>query len=91
MAIHIFLSILWSPMSDQKNKLMTQEVKKGDVVSLKSGGPKMTVEGFQAVVRLDGPSHEDKSKVNVSWFDSGKLMRNTFDVEVLEILDNSIF
>lgn len=67
---------------------MAQEFKKGDVVNLKSSGPDMTVEGFKVVIRLDGPSTLDKSRVEVSWFTGDKLSRETFDVEALELAED---
>jgi uncharacterized protein YodC (DUF2158 family) len=69
-----------------KTNNMSQEFKSGDIVVLKSGGPSMTIEGFKTIVSLDGQERQDKSKVEVSWFESGKLFRETFDVAALEYL-----
>ena len=52
------------------------EFKVGDVVMLKTGGPRMTVEGIGSV-------HDEKS-VNCVRFDGGKRVRESFDAAALE-------
>jgi len=64
---------------------MAQEFQKGDVVKLKSGGPKMTIEGYKSNISISGPTTYSKSKVVVSWFTNEKLTRETFDVDALEL------
>jgi len=55
-------------------------IKTGDVVVLKSGGPEMTVEGFE---------HEGAGRVFVicSWFVGATRERARFLSEALEIVD----
>lgn len=48
------------------------DIKEGDTVRLKSGGPLMTVE------------YTDNGKVDCVWFVDGKLFRETFDKRSLE-------
>lgn len=55
------------------------EIKKGDVVRLKSGGPKMTVEEVGDYGPL-GPENGAKC----TWFEGNKHNSNTFAVETLE-------
>ncbi len=55
---------------------MADEIKPGDVVQLKSGGPKMTV------ARLE--TFSGKVMVVCDWFDGQKTDRNTFPVESLK-------
>lgn len=53
------------------------EVKIGDVVQLKSGGPTMTIEDI-----------EDSGKVRCKWFDRDQtLYTETFKLDMLEFLD----
>jgi uncharacterized protein YodC (DUF2158 family) len=49
--------------------------KKGDVVRLKSGGPKMTVQDQTAKV----------GHLVCQWFEGAKLLQGVFDEESLEI------
>jgi uncharacterized protein YodC (DUF2158 family) len=48
----------------------------GDVVMLKRGGPRMTVEGIGSAL--------DEKAVNCVWFDGSKRVRKSFDAAVLE-------
>jgi uncharacterized protein YodC (DUF2158 family) len=48
----------------------------GDVVTLKTGGPRMTVEGIGSAL--------DEKAVNCVWFDGSKRVRESFDAVVLE-------
>ena len=48
----------------------------GDVVMLKAGGPRMTVESIG--------STPDEKAVNCVWFDGSKRVRRSFDAAVLE-------
>ena len=48
----------------------------GDVVMLKTGGPRMTVEGIGSAL--------DEKAVNCVWFDRSKRVRESFDAAVLE-------
>lgn len=52
-------------------------IKIGDVVILRSGGPRMTVDGFGMA---------DRNVVCV-WFDEKDVKRSTFSIEGLEIID----
>ncbi|MBT8766874.1 YodC family protein [Metapseudomonas boanensis] len=56
------------------------EIKKGDVVQLKSGGPKMTVEDVGNYGGMGmGPEHGAKCV----WFEKNKAEQKVFDVAVL--------
>ncbi len=57
---------------------MSEELKKGDVVELKSGGPEMTIDGFTN-------SGTTSAKCNCQWFVSFKLRRGCFSKESLKI------
>jgi uncharacterized protein YodC (DUF2158 family) len=48
----------------------------GDVVMLKTGGPRMTVEGIGSAL--------DENAVNWVWLDGSKRVRESFDAAVLE-------
>jgi uncharacterized protein YodC (DUF2158 family) len=52
----------------------------GDVVTLKSGGPDMTVEAV----------YPDTNQVKCVWFEGGKRSNDVFFIKTLEIVDNSI-
>ena len=54
---------------------MAHKFKSGDVVKLKSGGPKMTV----AMVTED----DDCAIVHCSWFDKNSLFEKDFDEDLL--------
>lgn len=56
----------------------------GDVVRLKSDGPRMTVAGFD--IALDGS--EIKSRVRCQWFKNDELKFGTFNADALEIDDS---
>ena len=56
---------------------MSQEFKVGDIVQLKSGGPKMTV---NEVLETHG---EDKQDVRCAWFAGSKHEHAYFSVETL--------
>jgi uncharacterized protein YodC (DUF2158 family) len=49
----------------------------GDVVMLKTGGPRMTVEGIGSAL--------DENAVNWVWLDGSKRVRESFDAAALEI------
>ena len=55
---------------------MTDQIKVGDVVQLKSGGPKMTV-----------ASIDEKGRAWCSWFVNGENHREVFRPESLEQVD----
>jgi uncharacterized protein YodC (DUF2158 family) len=63
-----------------RNKTMAGEIKAGDVVQLKSGGPKMTV----AVITRNNQS---ASLAKCNWFDGAKNNYATFPVTSLKILE----
>lgn len=60
------------------------EIKKGSIVQLKSGGPKMTVEGFQWNP-MKGKYDEDK--VICSWFVKYDKKQDTFERAALELIE----
>jgi uncharacterized protein YodC (DUF2158 family) len=54
------------------------QFKVGDVVRLKSGGPKMTVTGY-------GPGLSGVVLVACTWFDGAKAWHDKFPVEAVEL------
>ncbi len=58
-----------------------EKINKGDVVKLKSGGPKMTVEEFQW---NPYKNNHDKEKLQCSWFKEDIKYSDVFDVTALE-------
>ena len=65
---------------------MPKLFKKGDVVVLKSGGPKMTVEKYSQDVGWDY-SKESDDRVICNWFDSDiKLQSREFNQETLKLI-----
>lgn len=54
------------------------ELKKGDVVVLKSGGPKMTIEG------IGNYGMTEKYGALCIWFDKTKKYEEVFDLDTLE-------
>jgi uncharacterized protein YodC (DUF2158 family) len=59
-----------------------QSFKIGDVVRLKSGGPKMTIDRFTF---NHATKKDNKDIVECVWFDNLKLNREIFNVSVLII------
>ena len=51
---------------------MSEQFTKGDVVVLKSGGPKMTIKFIE------------KGEAACSWFEGAKVSEASFDLEMLE-------
>ncbi|MDM1295886.1 DUF2158 domain-containing protein [Sphingobacterium sp. N143] len=65
---------------------MSKKFSKGDVVRLKSGGPKMTIEGYEIVMGWDFTSESDDTVV-CKWFDSNEVLQvQKFNHETLEIV-----
>lgn len=58
---------------------MSEELKEGDVVQLKSGGPRMTIEG----IGLYGMG-STKKKANCVWFEGNKKQEALFELHSLE-------
>jgi len=59
--------------------------KKGDVVSLKSGGPKMTVSEIGGFYDgLLNKKEEDKDEVECTWFEGNKKKSDHFSIDILE-------
>lgn len=56
--------------------MQLNEIKAGDVVRLKSGGPTMTVTGFNAMAA---------NRVMVAWFDDKELRTASIHSEALEV------
>lgn len=57
------------------------EIKKGDLVQLKSGGPKMTVEN---VGNYGGMAMGPENGAKCVWFEKEKPMQKVFDIAVLQ-------
>jgi uncharacterized protein YodC (DUF2158 family) len=65
---------------------MAQIFKKGDIVSLKSGGPKMTVETYRWEMVTMTSSKESDHIVTCTWFDnSNKLVSHDFEQDSLRL------
>lgn len=64
---------------------MAEKFNPGDIVQLKSGGPKMTVTG----VRKDSFDQEGKEEVHACWFSGSKLENGSFPFEALLHLDEA--
>ncbi len=65
---------------------MAQVFKTGDIVSLKSDSPDMTVQGYESIITPTGDVQESETSVMVSWFDStGKLQHAKFHQDSLII------
>jgi uncharacterized protein YodC (DUF2158 family) len=63
-----------------------QQLQKGDVVVLKSGGPKMTVQS----IGESRPGMPGANKwIHCIWFEDNVINEYNFDECVLKILDNS--
>lgn len=62
------------------NEYLFMELKVGDVVELKSGGPSMTVE--KTPVFINGFEYKDRAQC--CWFDKGDLKREVFPLASLE-------
>lgn len=58
-----------------------EEIKKGDVVQLKSGGPEMTVSDYGVIMPGQPP---DKSMVQCVWFDQNTKKSDLFPVASLK-------
>lgn len=64
---------------------MARKFKKGDVVSLKSGGPEMTVSGYKSYMGINSPAKESDEDVNVVWFnEKNEKQTSTFHQDTLE-------
>ncbi|WP_034300072.1 YodC family protein [Herbaspirillum sp. RV1423] len=61
------------------------EIKKGDVVMLKSGGPSMTVEN---VGNYGGMAMGPEEGALCNWFDGNKPVSKVFDIAVLTHIDD---
>ena len=56
------------------DELNFENIARGDIVKLKSGGPKMTISGF----------YVHQNQVYCDWFDGGTRHKSTFSIHVLE-------
>ncbi|MFC3355518.1 YodC family protein [Sphingobacterium zeae] len=66
--------------------MISKKFSKGDVVRLKSGGPKMTIEGYEIVMGWDFTSESDDTVV-CKWFDLNEVLQvQKFNHETLEIV-----
>ncbi|WP_045027960.1 YodC family protein [Draconibacterium sediminis] len=67
---------------------MARLFKQGDVVRLKSGGPKMTIENYYVHVGISSSSVSDHL-VDCTWFDNnGVLQSRTFEQDSLKKEDD---
>jgi len=63
--------------------------KSGDVVRLKSGGPKMTVRNYKLIQPFDGKAYPSDTDIECDWFEGNNLKHAIFGQETLEIEDSS--
>lgn len=61
---------------------MSEKIKAGDVVVLKSGGPLMTVK------EVGRDSMSDKTLVWCTWFDEKKAINGHFPIEAVQISEH---
>lgn len=67
---------------------MQQMFKKGDIVQLRSGGPKMTVEKYKFEIRSLNDSGESMHVVICKWFDNeNNLVSHDFEQEALKLYE----
>ncbi|MFD1632016.1 YodC family protein [Pseudopedobacter beijingensis] len=67
---------------------MAQKFKIGDVVTLKSGGPSMTVDGYESYIEsLEGSIRESEIQVLTSWFKDKERINGSFHQDTLELDD----
>ncbi len=67
---------------------MNTKIKPGDLVKLKSGGPKMTVKGFKKIRGMKGNTI-DYDIIICQWFnDNNELNSQEFKVDTLEIVNS---
>ena len=62
----------------------------GDTVQLKSGGPLMTVDGYAPLSDLSDSDARSETDVECAWFENGKMMRDTFHQDMLNLVDKPI-
>jgi uncharacterized protein YodC (DUF2158 family) len=60
------------------------KVKIGDVVKLKSGGPKMTVNNYDVVTG----AYNEKEGIMCVWFEGNTPTRQIFHVDTLEVVED---
>jgi uncharacterized protein YodC (DUF2158 family) len=63
-------------LSLERTMAVENEFNVGDVVMLKTGGPRMTVEGIGSAL--------DEKAVNCVWYDGSRRVRESFDAVLLE-------
>ena len=66
---------------------MSDEVKIGSVVRLKSGGPKMTVHAFEA--DFDFSPEQKMNGCICQWFERDTLREGTFHPDTIELVDQA--
>jgi len=64
---------------------MEEKFKIGDVVQLKSGGPKMTVHQLEKSARVGNAGGNYNGKVKCAWFDGTDSKWETFHQDTLDI------
>lgn len=62
---------------------MAKKWKTGDVVRLNSGGPAMTVEGYNVIGGIGTPVYSD-TQVDCSWFEKNKKHEGVFHEDMLK-------
>jgi len=64
---------------------MEEKFKIGDIVQLKSGGPKMTVHELGRSMRVQNVGGNYNGKVKCGWFNGSETNWETFHQDALEI------
>ena len=74
-------------------KLTNEHFNNGDIVRLKSGGSKMTVEGYKQTDNIafltKEPHKINRTKVTCRWFEGNVLKSNDFDNNELVLIEKN--
>ena len=64
------------------------ELKVGEIVKLKSGGPEMTINSLNQAYNADEGTHNGKVvSITAQWFAGKKLDKGTFPIDSVSIVD----
>lgn len=69
---------------------MAKKFKTGDVVQLKSGGPEMTVRGYETGINANLENYESDTEVVCEWFDDkNQVQQRSFDQDSLDSINDA--